>query len=110
VLIRVRPGREVLRRASWQPRARRHGTGLIADGETGRCALCAQPCNPLAPHPHPPTTTTAYPHIGIIPVLIARWGEPDSLHMATAFILEGCDPMNANDARAAALAKQRVQD
>src|ERR1019366_1721550 len=82
VLIRVRPGREVLRRGSWQPRARRHGTALIADGGPRRYARCAQPCNLLAPHPHPPTTTTTYPHIGIIPVLMARWGARGLPHVA----------------------------
>jgi hypothetical protein len=50
VLIRVRPGREILRRASSQPRARHHGTGVIRADGVGGCA-----------------------HLGIIPVLIARW-------------------------------------
>ena len=67
-ILRPRPGREVLRRASWQPRAGGQSTGLLRHGGAGRCAPCAQPRNPLAPHPHPPTTTTVYPHAGIIPV------------------------------------------
>jgi hypothetical protein len=50
VLIQVRPGREILRRASSQPRARHHGTGVIRADGVGGCA-----------------------HLGIIPVLIARW-------------------------------------
>jgi hypothetical protein len=53
VLIRVRPGREVPRRGSWQPRTWHHDTRVIRDGSAGGRG-----------------------HIESIPVLIARWGVP----------------------------------
>jgi hypothetical protein len=53
VLIRVRLGREALRRGSWQPGTWHHGTRVTRDGSAGGRG-----------------------HIESIPVLIPRWGAP----------------------------------
>ena len=57
MLIRVRPGREVLRRGSWQSRTWHHGTRATRDRSAGGRG-----------------------HIESIPVLIARWGEEGRFH------------------------------
>ena len=55
--LRVRLGREALRRASWQPRTCHHGTRVIRDGSAGGRG-----------------------HTESIPVLIARWGAAAKSH------------------------------